>query len=167
MAEDGAQRLFSLKVADEHGAPVKVGMEQITINRLINGVFYSLNSPLETLATGEYELSLAAEELYLNYGYRVSDSQTAAIVRKITPDMDELELTAYSYPRSWQPAPKELLALFDEEILEEQQPHPAGQSRSGKQPQNTQKDRGCRAGLYLLRCILCKWRCRYELSLSL
>lgn len=117
--EDGAQRLFSLKVADEHGAPVKVGMEQITINRLINGVFYSLNSPLETLATGEYELSLAAEELYLNYGYRVSDSQTAAIVRKITPDMDELELTAYSYPRSWQPAPKELLALFDEEILEE------------------------------------------------
>lgn len=118
--EEGAQRQFSLKVKDEQGAPVKVNMEQISINRLIDGIFYNLNHSFETLAAGEYELSLSAEELYLNYGYRVSDSQTAAIVRKITPDMHELELTAYSFPRSWQPAPKEILALFDEETLEQQ-----------------------------------------------
>lgn len=118
--KEGAQRLLKLKVMDEQGAPVKVSMEQISVNRLIDGIFYSLNHSFETLAAGEYELSLGAEELYLNYGYRVSDSQTAAIVRKITPDMDELKLTAYSYPRSWKPAPKEILALFDEETLEKQ-----------------------------------------------
>lgn len=117
--EEGTQRQFRLKIADEHGAPVKPGMEQITINRLIDGMFYTLNNSFEPIAAGEYELSLSAEELYLNYGYRVSDSQTAAIVRKIAPDMDEMEIVAYAYPRSWREAPKEIIELIDEETLAE------------------------------------------------
>lgn len=114
--EDGG--FLELKIVDEEGMPINVAMEQVSINKLMNGVFYSLNSPFETVAAGTYRVQLDPGKLYLNFGYRVNHSRTAVQLFELDGSQKELTIVAKEYPRSWQKAPRKIVELISEELME-------------------------------------------------
>jgi hypothetical protein len=104
---------------DKEGLPIQIGEEQLSLTRLVNGQFYSLNNRFEYLGNGKYQSMINDADLYLQFGYRVSDSQTALQIVPVK-DLDlsqSLRIIARQYPRTWQEADESILSLFDDEIL--------------------------------------------------
>lgn len=110
---------LKISILDESGFPIEISEEQISLTRLVNGQFYSLNYQFEYLGKGKYQTLIQDQDLYLQFGYRISDSQTAVqiLALKYRDLTQELKLIAPDYPRSWKEAEPELLAMFDAETL--------------------------------------------------
>ncbi|HQQ68239.1 MAG TPA: hypothetical protein PLX77_05365 [Candidatus Cloacimonadota bacterium] len=110
---------LKLEIVDEEGLPIQIGEEQLSLTRLVSGQFYSLNNRFEYLGNGNYHGVITGTDLYLQFGYRVSDSQTALQIVPVK-DLDlsqTLRIVARQYPRTWQEADESILSLFDDEIL--------------------------------------------------
>ena len=117
---EAAGQSLKLSITDEAGLPLKIADEQISLTRLVKGQFYSLTNRFEYLGNGRYQALIKDQDAYLQFGYRISDSQTAVQVLPIQAwdGSSELKIVAKNYPRTWQPADPEILALFDPETLE-------------------------------------------------
>jgi hypothetical protein len=112
---------LKLEIVDEEGLPIQITEEQLSLTRLVSGQFYSLNNRFEYLGNGKYQSMITDADLYLQFGYRVSDSQTALQIVPVK-DLDlsqSLRIIADQYPRTWQEADESILSLFDDEILEQ------------------------------------------------
>lgn len=107
-----------IRVKDENGFPLQVDPARLTFNRYIEGLYYTINAEAIPIKAGEFEVELPGQEIYLHFGYRISDSCTALQIHRIEPGMQELELVAKDYPQSWEDADEELLLLLDKELLE-------------------------------------------------
>jgi len=119
--QDQASTQLEIAISDEDGIPLPASSQQLSICQYEEGIFYTLNSSFEELSRGRFRVQVPANDLYLQFGYRVSGSQTAVQIYPLTRETARLEITASSYPLSWQPADAEILALLDEATLEEQE----------------------------------------------
>lgn len=109
---------LNISVVDEDGFPLALDSERLSLSRYVDGVFYTLNSSFEALEPGLFQVQIPGDSLYLHFGYRVSDSQTALQIHPLRLDDSRLELVAKAYPKTWKEADKELLLLFDEDLLD-------------------------------------------------
>lgn len=112
--------LLNISILDEAGLPLDVAKECLSLTRYVNGSFYTLNSDFEPLGQGKYRVQLPEDGLFLHFGYRVSDSQTALQIHPLHLDNSTLKLTAREYPKTWEAADEDILRLIDEELLNSQ-----------------------------------------------
>jgi len=114
---------LELQLKDEHGIPIHLGEEQMTLCRYQEGVFYPLNDRFEYQGSGLYKGTFPASEAYLQVGYRVSDSLTRFSFMPLAAQANDslsFALTLPEYPRSWKSADEDILALIDKETLDSQ-----------------------------------------------
>jgi len=107
----------TLQINDTDNNPIKVEEEQLTLCRYENGMFYPLNVNFDYLGSGKYTGIFPVYETWLQFGYRVSDSKTKFYYQQIKPNIDDvihLEIIAEEYPRKWEAADSELIALLDD-----------------------------------------------------
>jgi transglutaminase-like putative cysteine protease len=114
-------RLCEIAINDEDGIPVPVTSQQLSLCQYVEGIFYTLNSSFEDLGRGRFRVQVPANDLYIQFGYRVSDSQTALQLYPLSEGTARLEIVAKSYPLSWQPASEEILALLEPDLLENEE----------------------------------------------
>ncbi len=113
-----ASTFCEITIHDEDGIPLPVTSQQLSLSQYVDGAFYTLNSSFEELGRGHFRVLIPAADLYFQFGYRVSGSQTALQLYPLSEGAPKLEIIAKSYPLSWQPANKEILALLEPELLE-------------------------------------------------
>lgn len=106
---------LSLRLSDSAGQPLHISDDKISIAVLRGGMLYPMNVNLSYNGDGTYQIDLPKQELYLQVGYRVSDSKTGYLLRRIdaTHSPEPLALTLDQYPRSWEPATEDILALLE------------------------------------------------------
>lgn len=114
-------RLYEIAINDEDGIPVPVTSPQLSLCQYVDGIFYTLNSSFEDLGRGRFRVRVPANDLYIQFGYRVSDSQTALQVFPLSAGSAKLEIVAHSYPLSWQAASEEILAVLEPGLLESEE----------------------------------------------
>ncbi|MDD3535938.1 MAG: transglutaminase-like domain-containing protein [Candidatus Cloacimonetes bacterium] len=109
-----------LRILDDEGAPLKLPPEQLHLSRYLKGAFYDLNNRFEYKGDGKYQSTLRDKDAYLFFGYRISQSETAVQLLPLADwdGISEITLNALRYPKSWQEADGELLALFDADTLD-------------------------------------------------
>ncbi|MBM4403786.1 MAG: transglutaminase domain-containing protein [Candidatus Cloacimonetes bacterium] len=121
---EGSSRPVILMLTDTDGETLTLTEEQISMTMLRNGLFYALNQGFEHLEDGSYRGEFPNEELYLQIGYRSSDSMTGLQLIPIAK-MDalstseqmvplDLHLTLRHYPRRWNDAEDGLEPLLSE-----------------------------------------------------
>jgi len=102
-------------VSDENGVPLPGISKNLLLCRYQDGSFYWLDQNFSDSGIGASSISVPKGEYYLNFGYRVSDSQTAFQLKRLDltkQDSLEVRLTAREYPRNWEPAAAELLSIL-------------------------------------------------------
>lgn len=116
-----ASTLCQIAINDEDGIPLPATSQQLSLCQYVDGIFYTLNSSFEELSRGRFRVQVPANDLYLQFGYRVSDSQTAFKLYPLSQKADSLKIVATSYPLSWKQASEEILALIEPALLEEEE----------------------------------------------
>lgn len=120
--EEARTYRLGLQFSDEDGVPIKIGEEQLNICRYVDGTFYPLINRFDYLGAGKYRGVFPADEAYLHFGYRVSESETRFYTAHTSPKANDslfIAISAPAYPRTWKAAEEEILAMFDEATLEE------------------------------------------------
>ncbi len=120
-SDDGKEALLKLRITDDLGIPVHATEEQLNLCRNVEGTFYPLVNRFEYLGNGWHQTRFKAQDAYLHFGYRVSDSDTRFTQHVIAAKDDSLVLniTATSYPRKWQQADPQILAVLDEDSIKQ------------------------------------------------
>ena len=119
-SDEGKEALLKLRITDDSGLPIHAGEEQLTLCRNVEGTFYPLVNRFEYLGNGWHQTRFKAQNAYLHFGYRVSDSDTRFMQNVIGADSDSLviNIMANDYPRKWQQADSQILAMINEEMLD-------------------------------------------------
>ncbi len=118
-SQDNDLITMRIRIQDEDGIPLMISSDRLSFNRYIEGLYYTINAQASPINDGEFEVELPPQQLYLHFGYRISDSRTAVQIHRLEPGTEELVLVARDYPRSWEDADEALLLLLDESLLEE------------------------------------------------
>lgn len=124
MTRDSETKTFKLvlRLTDENKLPLRLGEEQMSLCRYLEGTFYPLNDRFEYLGSGIYEGNFPASECYLQLGYRPNDSKTNFQLLPVWPETGDslsYDLILHDYPRSWKAADMDILVLLDENTLNE------------------------------------------------
>ena len=119
--EEPALGVLKVSVLDEEGLPLSIDASKLTITKWEDASFYSLNHSFKQAEDGCYTLELPQNKYYLQFGYRISDSQTGFLMQKI--DFDEADSLAIvlqprQYPRAWQEISDFVATIIGEEMLE-------------------------------------------------
>jgi len=117
---EGSTRRITLHATDEYGEAVHLTDEQINMTMLRNGLFFPLNQRFEEVDEGTYSGEFDRQGLYLQIGYRSSDSLTGLQIIPIAadaPDPLELRVTLRHFPRRWD-APEDWLKPLLDELAE-------------------------------------------------
>ena len=119
--EEPAMGALKVSVQDEEGVPLSIDASKLVITKWEDANFYSLNHSFEQAEDGSYTLELPQNKYYLQFGYRISDSQTGFLMQKI--DFEEADslwvvLKPQQYPRAWQDISDFVAAIIGEELLE-------------------------------------------------
>lgn len=120
--EESRTYQLTLQISDEYGIPIKIGEEQLNICRYVEGTFYPLINNFDSLGAGKYRGVFPADNAYLHFGYRVSDSETRFYSTAINPKVNDslyIAISAPAFPRTWKAADEDILAMFDEASLEQ------------------------------------------------
>ncbi len=105
--KESAKRNIILYLADEFGETLRPTDEQINMTMLRGGLFFPLNQKFTYREDGAFHGEFDGENLYLQIGYRSSDSMTGLQIIPIAadaPDPQNLHLTLRHYPRRWKEA---------------------------------------------------------------
>ncbi|OQC07170.1 MAG: Transglutaminase-like superfamily protein [Candidatus Cloacimonetes bacterium ADurb.Bin089] len=92
---------FTLQIKDTQGNPIEVGEEQLTLCHYAEGMFYPLNENFKYLGSGKYNGVFPVSDVWLQFGYRVSENQTKVYLQPLKPkagDSLSCELIAEDYP---------------------------------------------------------------------
>jgi len=92
---------FTLQIKDTSGNPIEVGEEQLTLCHYAEGMFYPLNENFKYLGSGKYNGVFPVSDVWLQFGYRVSENQTKVYLQPLKPkagDSLSCELIAEDYP---------------------------------------------------------------------
>ncbi len=120
--EEPAKGALKVSVQDEEGLPLSIDTSKLVITKWEDASFYSLNHSFKQAEDGSYRLELPQNKYYLQFGYRISDSQTGFLMQKIDFDgTDSLSIVLQTrqYPRSWQEISDFVASIVGEELLEE------------------------------------------------
>ena len=106
---------LTLNLTDSADNPLHIPSEQISFSVLRSGMLYQMNVEIEYSGNGIYTAKLPRQDIYLQVGYRISDSKTGFYLRHIPADQPEssLSLTLFSYPRNWEPATQDIVSILD------------------------------------------------------
>lgn len=106
---------LTLKLTDLSGSPLHIPDEQISFSVLRSGMLYQINADLSYSGEGIYVAKLPQQDIYLQIGYRISDSKTGYYLRRIPADgtVNELSLSLTDYPRVWETPTQDVLAILD------------------------------------------------------
>ena len=118
--EESAMGALKVRVQDEEGLPISIDASKLTITKWEDATFYSLNHSFKQAEDGSYELELPKNKYYLQFGYRISDSQTGFLMEMIDLSRsDSLSINLYpqAYPRSWNPISPFVSSILGEELL--------------------------------------------------
>jgi len=118
-SEDARLAELTLYIEDQDGMPLDISPDRLTLNRFIDGIFYTINAPFSKKQAGVFSADLPEGELFLHFGYRINDSRTALQVHQILDDTPSLKLIARDYPRAWEDADEELLLVIDPQLLQD------------------------------------------------
>ncbi|MDY0150706.1 MAG: transglutaminase-like domain-containing protein [Candidatus Cloacimonas sp.] len=122
-SQPGQTLQINLNIEDENGIPIQANDEQLNLCRYVEGVFYPLNHSFEYLGQGKHRGIFEHDDAYLQFGYRISDSETGFHLLPVqAADNDSLNfaIVARGYPRTWKAADAEVLAMLGDKILAEQ-----------------------------------------------
>ncbi|MDP2172407.1 MAG: transglutaminase domain-containing protein [Candidatus Cloacimonadaceae bacterium] len=123
--EDGAgtrnPQSFELKVScvDELGFPLNAVDTQFSVNRYQDGAFYPIVY-LEQKSKGVFGAQVPQGKYYLQFGYRNGDDKTGFHIRHIDGsalDKIELEIASINFPKTWDAADSEYVALLNDASL--------------------------------------------------
>lgn len=113
---------LTLQLNDENKLPVRISDEQLSLCRYLEGTFYPLNNRFQYLGSGIYEGVFPASDCFLQLGYRSSDSKTMFTLMPVWPEPGDslsYQFSLPEYPRSWKAADEDIIALLDEQTLNE------------------------------------------------
>lgn len=122
--DEGQELLLKVKLQDEQGIPIRASEEQMNLCRYVEGTFYPLVNRFEYLGQGWHQVRFKAQDAFLHFGYRISDSDTGfhqIPISATSQDTLIIEITAGKYPRTWLEADPQILAMLDEKILSSQE----------------------------------------------
>ncbi len=110
----GAVQNLVIRLRDEAGNPLNIPAEQFSITTLDSGNFYPLEQRPEYQQNGYYHASLPQKGLFLQIGYRSSDSRTGYVLRPLSTEADSVFVDLYlqDYPRNWVAAEDYLLDII-------------------------------------------------------
>ncbi len=100
-------------IGDADGLPLQLSSEQMKLSIVSGQQLYPVNRELNYIGNGFYEASIPATGIYLQIGYRVSDSRTVYVLGWLRPTEDTTSFSLEQYPRSWLPAETATLALLE------------------------------------------------------
>jgi len=121
-SESSANMVVKVRLADADGIPIQASEEQLNLCRYVEGSCYPLAHPFTYLGQGWHQATFAREKAYLQFGYRISDSQTEfhqVLIDPAPSDTISIEITASKYPRTWQAADPQILALLPTAIRDQ------------------------------------------------
>ncbi|MDD4686544.1 MAG: transglutaminase-like domain-containing protein [Candidatus Cloacimonetes bacterium] len=110
-----------ITITDDNGIPVLNAVDHLTPTRYVDGLFYNINADITEHGGGRYEVEIAQPDIQLNFGYRISNSETAFMLITLSDTADTLNIVAERYPRTWEPADEDFLLIMDESTLNEAQ----------------------------------------------
>lgn len=103
LSKDNKTNTFelTLQIKDDKGTPIEVKEEQLTLCSYADGAFYPLNNNFEYPESGKYSGIFPVSDIWLQFGYRVSENQTKVLLQPLKPEVDDslsLEIIAEDYP---------------------------------------------------------------------
>jgi len=103
LSKDNKTNTFelTLQIKDDKGTPIEVKEEQLTLCSYADGAFYPLNNNFEHLESGKYSGIFPVSDIWLQFGYRVSENQTKVLLQPLKPEVDDslsLKIIAEDYP---------------------------------------------------------------------
>jgi hypothetical protein len=103
LSKDNKTNTFelTLQIKDDKGTPIEAKEEQLTLCRYADGAFYPLNNNFEYPESGKYSGIFPVSDIWLQFGYRVSENQTKVLLQPLKPEVDDslsLEIIAEDYP---------------------------------------------------------------------
>ena len=103
LSQDNKTNTFQLilQIKDDKGNPIEAKEEQLTLCRYAEGAFYPLNDNFAYLGSGKYNGVFPVSDVWLQFGYRVSEKQTRVFLQPLKPKVDDtlsLEIIAEDYP---------------------------------------------------------------------
>ena len=103
LSQDNKTNTFqlTLQIKDDKGNPIEAKEEQLTLCRYAEGAFYPLNDNFAYLGSGKYNGVFPVSDVWLQFGYRVSEKQTRVFLQPLKPKVDDtlsLEIIAEDYP---------------------------------------------------------------------
>ncbi|MGB4308896.1 MAG: hypothetical protein WBI94_01235, partial [Candidatus Cloacimonadaceae bacterium] len=122
--EEAVMGSLKVSVQDEEGQPISIDASKLVVTKWEDANFYALNHSFRQAEDGSYTLELPQNKYYLQFGYRISDSQTGFLMQKIDfEETDELDivLKPQQYPRAWQEMDDFVASIIGEELLETDQ----------------------------------------------
>ena len=122
--EEAVMGSLKVSVQDEEGQPISIDASKLVVTKWEDANFYALNHSFRQAEDGSYTLELPQNKYYLQFGYRISDSQTGFLMQKI--DFEEADslaivLKPQQYPRAWQEMDDFVASIIGEELLETDQ----------------------------------------------
>lgn len=100
-------------IGDAEGLPLQLSPDQMKLSIVSGQQLYPVNRELNYLGNGFYEASVPPAGIYLQIGYRVSDSRTIYALGWLRPTEETTSFSLEQYPRSWLPAEDATLALLE------------------------------------------------------
>jgi hypothetical protein len=103
LSKDNKTNTFelTLQIKDDKGTPIEAKEEQLTLCRYAEGAFYPLNDNFAYPESGKYSGIFPVSDIWLQFGYRVSENQTRVLLQPLKPEVDDslsLEIIAEDYP---------------------------------------------------------------------
>jgi hypothetical protein len=103
LSKDNKTNTFelTLQIKDDKGTPIEAKEEQLTLCRYAEGAFYPLNDNFAYPESGKYSGIFPVSDIWLQFGYRVSENQTKVLLQPLKPEVDDslsLEIIAEDYP---------------------------------------------------------------------
>lgn len=102
-----------LKITDQEGTLLQLAPEQMNLSIVSGQQLYPVNREISYKGNGLYEASIPASGIFLQIGYRVSDSRTIYKLCWLEPGKEAYPIVLPQYPKSWQEADPATLELLE------------------------------------------------------
>ncbi len=114
-SQDSEQESVSrnIRISDRSGNPLRLTPEQMNLSIVSGQQLYPVNREISYKGNGLYEASIPTGGIYLQIGYRVSDSRTIYKLNWLAPGEEDFRITLEQYPVTWQDADPATLALLE------------------------------------------------------
>ncbi|MEF3695202.1 MAG: transglutaminase-like domain-containing protein [Candidatus Cloacimonadota bacterium] len=102
-----------LKITDQEGSPLHLAPEQMNLSIVSGQQLYPVNREISYKGNGYYEAPIPTGGIFLQIGYRVSESRTIYKLSWLEPGEEAFAISLEQYPKAWVEADPATLALLE------------------------------------------------------